>query len=141
MDPNLNVKKQKNLDEVFKGVDEQDYSIFENQEDVAENIKKAAEVIGADAPGVDKIKDGKPLEFMVAKKSCKQCWGKGTIDFVPNKSHKVLKKKKSSTLNAFSPSHEYIDGGGRNTSLPENRYERRQKIEKALCKCVRIKME
>ena len=136
MDPNLNLKKQKGLEEAFD-----DYSIFENQKDVAENIQKAAEAIGADAPGIDKIKDGKPLEFFVAKKSCKQCWGRGTLDFVANKPHKVLKKKENpSTSSSFSPTHEWVDGGGRNTSLPEDRRERREKMEKALCKCVRIRL-
>jgi len=96
----------------------EDFSIFQNQEDVAENIKKAAEAVGVQAAGIDKIKEGKPLEFYVAKKNCKQCWGVGIVSFVPNKPKKEI-----------------------NTSLPEDRLDRRDRIQKALCRCVRIQME
>ena len=94
-----------------------DMGIFQNPKEVVENIKAAAEVVGATTEGIDKMADGKPQEFLVAKKSCKQCWGRGTVKFVPNESKKV-----------------------RNTTLQEDRAERRSRITTALCKCVKIHM-
>jgi hypothetical protein len=95
-----------------------DMGIFQNQEAVVENIKESAKSVGVNTPGIDKIKDGKPLEFLVAKKGCKQCWGRGKVTFIPNDSKKV-----------------------RNTSLSEDRAERRSRLTTALCKCVKIHME
>ena len=108
----------RSLEDELGDLNIEDYSIFENQGDVAENLKQSAEELGIPTTGIDKIKEGKPLEFLVAKKNSKQCWGKGVLNFVPNE-----------------PAHK------RNTSLPEDRWERQNRVEKALCKCVRLQME
>ena len=143
---------KKNLSDVFEEEDLniEDFSIFENQGEVAENLKKSAEELGIQTSGIDKIKDGKPLEFLVAKKNCKMCWGKGTVDFVPN--HPKYKSgKKRSALSSSSNSLLDVSSGPkkdvnihpkhRNTSLPEDRFERQARVEKALCRCVRLQME
>lgn len=127
-----------NLKEKLEELDKPDFSIFQNQDEVVENIKEAAETVGVTTEGIDKLKEGKPLEFLVAKKNCKQCWGKGTVDFVPNEKRVWQQTKPMNPINS-GPQGEYV--GGRNTSLPEDMGDKRSRMTKALCKCVRIQME
>ena len=101
-----------------EGLSIEDMGIFQNQEEVAENIKTAAVAVGANMEGVDKIKSGRPLEFLVAKKNCRQCWGRGQVSFIPNDPKEV-----------------------RSTSRPEDMTKRVERTTIALCKCVKVQME
>ncbi len=68
-------------------INEDDFGIFQNQDKVAENLKKSADAIGIEIneESIDKLAEGSPQEVYVAKNNCKMCYGRGTVDFVPNK--------------------------------------------------------
>lgn len=92
-----------------------DFSIFQNQNEVVDNLKGAAEATGATAQGLDGLREGGPKEFLVARKNCKTCWGRGQVTVIFNEKNI-------------------------NTSRPEDRSLREERKTTALCKCVRVKM-
>ena len=122
--------------------DEQDFSIFQNQEAVVDNIKDAAKTVGAGVEGIDKLKDGKPLEFLIARKNCKQCWGRGVVNFVPNEkpTRRTTTADEIARLSSAG-STAAMPRFVRDTSQPEDLTERHERMTKALCKCVKIRME
>jgi len=101
----------------------EDMGIFQNQDEVVDSIIKASKAIGAPTSGMEKLKSGKPLEFLVARKSCKNCWGRGTLDFYPNSLEEKLKIQEA-----------IKDKGTCATNLVKLK-------KKVLCKCVKIRME
>jgi len=120
-----------------------DYSIFENQADVAENVKQSAEDIGANTGDIENIKKGKPTERFVAKSNCRWCNGVGTISFAPSPQKEEKGKKKRNRGKNFK-SNSKRKGYTRNTSKPEgakNIQWRTENMIKALCKCVRVHLE
>lgn len=101
-------------------INENDLGIFQNQDKVAENLKKSANALGLhiDDATIDKLAEGTPQEIYVAKNNCKMCYGRGTIDFARNKV-----------------------GDTHNHSEPiKTRDWRKENIVKAHCKCVRIRL-
>lgn len=102
----------------------EDFGIFQNQEDVVENLKDSAKAVGVniDEKSVDKLKDGGPIEVLVAKNNCKWCYGRGTVRYAPNK----LKKDKG--VPASRPSLGYTNDW------------RSDNMVKALCKCVKARL-
>lgn len=121
-------------------INKDDFGIFQNQEAVVENIKKSAEAVGikVDENTVDKLKDGQPFEVSIAKTNCKWCYGRGTVNFVPNKSKSFLLK-----YDPLSSGPSPIEGDG-NTRLPEefkDKEWREKNMVKATCKCVRRRLE
>ena len=95
--------------------DNSEFGIFQNQDEVVDNIKEAAEATGAATKGLDALRDGAPKEFLVAKKNCKNCWGRGQVTVIFNEK-------------------------GLSTSRPEDRSLREKRRTTALCKCVRVKV-
>lgn len=94
--------------------------IFENQKEVAENIKKSAESEGTAVNQniIDNLANEKPVKTYVAKNNCNWCHGKGLVTFFPNK-----------------PKHEL------NTRKSQDFLQTVTNATKALCKCVKFKME
>lgn len=101
-------------------IDEDDLGIFQNQDKVAENLKNSAEALGikVDDETIDKLADGAPQEVYVSKKNCKNCWGKGTVDFARNKPKE-------------SHNHE---------EPPKFGEWRENNMTKALCSCVKVRL-
>lgn len=73
-----------------------EFSIFENQDEVAENLNKSAEAVGSKQDGgVEKLAKGELQEKLVANRSCKVCWGRGTLVFYDNKNINTRKNSAS----------------------------------------------
>lgn len=53
--------------------------IFDNQDEVAENIGDSAEAMGVDRESVSM----KPRKVLVARNNCKRCYGRGYQDIMP----------------------------------------------------------
>ena len=56
-----------------------DNNIFDNQDEVAENLEDSAEAMGIDRESVSM----KPRRVLVARNNCKRCYGKGFQDIMP----------------------------------------------------------
>ena len=97
-----------------------DLSIFQNQEEVAENLKKSAQGLGLDIDEstIEKLADGTPQEVYVAKGNCNWCYGRGTVDFVKNK---------------ITANHNRAEADKDGAWKKDN-------MVKALCKCVKVRL-
>lgn len=56
--------------------------IFTNKDEVVEGMRKAAEAVGADPDKVAPSEENN--KHLFAKKSCKHCFGRGVLTFVPS---------------------------------------------------------
>jgi hypothetical protein len=57
--------------------------IFVNESEVIEGQRKAAEAVGVN-PDLVAPEDGSEPRKLMARRSCGQCWGRGTITFIPS---------------------------------------------------------
>ena len=89
--------------------------IFTNPEEVLDGLRKSAEAVGLDPDKVapEEMPDEGPQFY--AKKSCKMCWGRGIVYYVPSpvKAKKIVIDGKKKTL----PANKLIDVW--NPSRPE----------------------
>jgi len=111
--------------------------IFQNQEEVAKNIKLAAEAIGVEIneKAIEKLADEKPFEVRVAKKNCNWCHGRGVVDFAPNKN----KKETNTRLPQFGRIiNDFVLDSIEDSDAP---FPSGPKTVKAMCKCVRVRLE
>ena len=134
-----------------------DGGIFNNKEDVVDNIKGAAKNVGLPDEVVENIQGEKPKKLYYAKKNCTWCCGRGQINFAPNGVHVSSRKKEPSK--AFMKSVkmtrkklarsiqriELLTSGkcrpGRNTCVTEDNKDgkwKEENITKVLCKCVKV---
>ena len=101
-------------------MNEDDLGIFQNQKQVAENLKKSAESLGLeiDDATIEKLAAGTLQEVLVAKKNCKMCWGRGIVDFVPNQKNDTHNHSEPMKVGTWKDEH----------------------MVKAHCKCVRSQL-
>lgn len=120
----------------------QEDDIFTNQKDVVENLKGSAKNLGID-PSKVVPPEPKKQQVLVAKKSCKKCWGQGVLT-IAGHDVSVRTPKKSDGESILSVLNEegelpqtgkFIKTNGRNSSKPEP-----QLKTKGLtyCSCVKL---
>lgn len=72
-------------------------SIFTNEQEVIDGIRKSAEAVGIDPNNIIS-EDGDVQPKVLARKNCKKCYGKGFLYFIPSpQKQKIFWKNKGLT--------------------------------------------
>lgn len=148
---------ENNMDMDAPSLEEFAGGIFENKEDVVENIKSAAEKIGIAPELIDNIDKDEPKKVYYAHKGCSWCCGRGMLDFARNgvfissrkkepskaflMSVKNTRRKLSRSIQRISLLTSGAARPGRNTCLSEDWKDGewyKQNMTKVLCKCVKV---